>query len=89
MTRGRVHWYTKGTGHGFIKPDDGGPMAFVRREDLAPGEEENLKLEQRLSFISLVGSIAPMVGLDLHRDIRLLIRGRQGCVINEEEEAQR
>jgi biopolymer transport protein ExbB len=27
------------------------------------GEDENLKLEQRLSFLSLVGSIAPMVGL--------------------------
>ncbi|HEX5102515.1 MAG TPA: MotA/TolQ/ExbB proton channel family protein [Pirellulaceae bacterium] len=27
------------------------------------GEEENMKLEHRLSFLSLVGSIAPMVGL--------------------------
>jgi biopolymer transport protein ExbB len=27
------------------------------------GEEENLKLEQRLSLISLIGSISPMVGL--------------------------
>jgi biopolymer transport protein ExbB len=27
------------------------------------GEDENLKLEHRLSFLSLVGSIAPMVGL--------------------------
>ncbi|MDX1946312.1 MAG: MotA/TolQ/ExbB proton channel family protein [Pirellulaceae bacterium] len=27
------------------------------------GEVENLKLEQRLSYISLIGSIAPMVGL--------------------------
>jgi biopolymer transport protein ExbB len=27
------------------------------------GEDENLKLEHRLSYISLVGSIAPMVGL--------------------------
>ena len=27
------------------------------------GEEENLRLEQRLSYISLVGSISPMVGL--------------------------
>jgi biopolymer transport protein ExbB len=27
------------------------------------GEEENLKLEQRLSLISLVGTISPMVGL--------------------------
>lgn len=27
------------------------------------GEEENLRLEQRLSYISLIGSISPMVGL--------------------------
>jgi biopolymer transport protein ExbB len=27
------------------------------------GEEQNMNLEQRLSFISLIGSIAPMVGL--------------------------
>jgi biopolymer transport protein ExbB len=27
------------------------------------GEEENLKLEQRLSYISLIGTISPMVGL--------------------------
>jgi biopolymer transport protein ExbB len=27
------------------------------------GEDENMKLEHRLSFLSLVGSIAPMVGL--------------------------
>src|SRR5262249_23114158 len=27
------------------------------------GEEEGLKLEQRLSYISLIGSISPMVGL--------------------------
>ncbi|HUE70833.1 MAG TPA: MotA/TolQ/ExbB proton channel family protein [Pirellulaceae bacterium] len=27
------------------------------------GEEENLRLEQRLSYISLIGAIAPMVGL--------------------------
>jgi biopolymer transport protein ExbB len=27
------------------------------------GEDENLKLEHRLSFLSLIGSVAPMVGL--------------------------
>lgn len=27
------------------------------------GEEENLKLEQRLSYISLIGTVSPMVGL--------------------------
>ena len=50
MTRGRVHWYSKGTGHGFIKAEDGGPMAFVRREDLAAGEKENLKDNDEVSF---------------------------------------
>ncbi len=50
MTRGRVHWYTKGTGHGFIKVEDGGPMAFVRRDDLAAGEEEDLKDNDEVSF---------------------------------------
>ena len=56
MTRGRVHWYTKGTGRGFIKPDDGGPMAFVRREDLAAGEEENLKDNDEESFEVVQGT---------------------------------
>ncbi len=50
MTRGRVHWYTKGTGHGFIKPDDGSPMAFVRREDLVAGEEEDLENNDQVYF---------------------------------------
>ena len=56
MTRGRVHWYTKGTGQGFIKPDDGGPMAFVRREDIAAGEEENLKDNDEESFEVVQGT---------------------------------
>jgi cold shock CspA family protein len=38
-----VHWYSKNLGHGLIVPEDGGSQAFVRREDLAAGEEENLK----------------------------------------------
>jgi cold shock protein len=59
LTRGRVHWYTKGTGHGFIKPDDGGPMAFVRREDLAAGEEENLKDNDEVSFEVVQGTEGP------------------------------
>lgn len=59
MTRGRVHWYTKGTGHGFIKPEDGGPMVYVRREDLAAGEEENLKDNDEVSFEVVQGTEGP------------------------------
>ena len=59
MTQGRVHWYSKGTGHGFIKAEDGGPMAFVRREDLAAGEEENLKDNDEVSFEVVQGTEGP------------------------------
>jgi cold shock protein len=59
LTRGRVHWYTKGTGHGFIKAEDGGPMAFVRREDLAAGEEEDLKDNDEVSFEVVQGTEGP------------------------------
>jgi cold shock protein len=39
LARGRVDWYSPYLGQGFIVPEDGGPKAFVRREDLASGEE--------------------------------------------------
>ena len=59
MTRGRVHWYSKNLGHGFIKAEEGGPMAFVRREDLAAGEEENLKDNDEVSFEVVQGTEGP------------------------------
>ncbi len=43
MQRGRVAWYSAELGHGFIIPEDGGPKAFVRREDIKAGEEETLE----------------------------------------------
>jgi len=52
-------WYTKGTGHGFIKAEDGGPMVFVRREDLAAGEEGNLKDNDEVSFELVEGTEGP------------------------------
>ena len=39
MARGRVDWYSPYLGQGFIVQEEGGPKAFVRREDLASGEE--------------------------------------------------
>ena len=59
MTRGRVHWYTKGTGHGLIKVEAGDPMVLVRREDLAPGEEEDLKENDEVSFEVVEGTEGP------------------------------
>jgi cold shock CspA family protein len=52
-----VRWYTKGTGHGFIKPEEiGGPVAFVRREDLAAGEDEDLENNDDVSFEVVQGT---------------------------------
>jgi cold shock CspA family protein len=40
LARGRVDWYSPYLRYGFIVPQDGGTKAFVRREDLASGEED-------------------------------------------------
>ena len=40
MSRGRIDWYSPYLRYGFIVPQDGGPKAFERREDLASGEED-------------------------------------------------
>ena len=50
MQRGRVAWYSAELGHGFIIPEDGGPKAFVRREDIKAGEEETLKNNDKVSY---------------------------------------
>ncbi len=39
MARGRVDWYSPYLGQIFIVPEDGGPKAFVCREDLASAQE--------------------------------------------------
>ena len=50
MQRGRVAWYSVELGHGFIIPEDGGPKAFVRSEDIKAGEEETLENNDRVSY---------------------------------------
>ena len=50
MSRGRVAWYSPELGHGFIIPEDGGPKAFVRSEDIKAGEEEPLENNARVSY---------------------------------------
>jgi cold shock CspA family protein len=59
LKRGRVHWYSKNLGHGLIVPEDGGSQAFVRREDLAAGEEENLKNNDEVFFEAIDGTEEP------------------------------
>jgi len=46
---------------GLGKLSAGYPQAVEAMQEV--GEEENLKLEQRLSYIALIGTISPMVGL--------------------------
>ncbi len=59
MTRGRVHWYSKGLGHGFIEPEDGSPMAFVRRDDIGTREEQILENNDEVSFHVVQGMEGP------------------------------
>lgn len=46
---------------GLAKLQEGYPQAVEAMQEV--GEDENMRLEQRLSYISLVGTISPMVGL--------------------------
>jgi cold shock protein len=59
LTRGRVHWYSKGLGHGFIEPEDGDPMAFVRRDDIGTREEQILENNDEVSFEVVQGTEGP------------------------------
>jgi biopolymer transport protein ExbB len=46
---------------GLAKLQDGYPQAVEAMQEV--GEDENMRLEQRLSYIALIGTISPMVGL--------------------------
>jgi biopolymer transport protein ExbB len=46
---------------GLAKLSQGYPQAIEAMQEV--GEEENMKLEHRLSYIALVGTVSPMVGL--------------------------
>jgi biopolymer transport protein ExbB len=46
---------------GLAKLQEGYPQAVEAMQEV--GEEETMKLEQRLGFIALIGTISPMVGL--------------------------
>ena len=56
MVQGRVDWYSANLGHGFISPEDGGTKAFVRHEDIATGEEENLKNNDKVAYEAIQGT---------------------------------
>lgn len=46
---------------GLAKLKEGYPQALEAMQEV--GEEENMKLDHRLSYLALIGTIAPMVGL--------------------------
>jgi biopolymer transport protein ExbB len=46
---------------GLAKLSSGYPQAIEAMQEV--GEEENMKMEHRLSYIALIGTLAPMVGL--------------------------
>jgi biopolymer transport protein ExbB len=46
---------------GLAKLQDGYPQAVEAMQEV--GEDENMRLEQRLSYIALIATVSPMVGL--------------------------
>ena len=58
LARGRVDRYSPYLGQGFIVHEDGGPEAFVRRENLAFGEED-LRNNEEVMFEVAEGSEGP------------------------------
>jgi cold shock CspA family protein len=60
LKRGRVHWYSKNLGHGFIVPEDEGPQVFVLREDIVADEEVNLENnDDEVSYEEIRGTEEP------------------------------
>ncbi len=58
MARERVDWYGANQGYGFIIPENGGPKAFVRREDIKAGEE-HLENNDEDSYEAFQGTEGP------------------------------
>ena len=59
MAQGRVDWYCANLGHGFILSEDGATKAFVRRNYIVAGEEENLENNDRVSYEVIQGTEGP------------------------------
>ena len=59
MAQGRVDWYSTNLGHGFILSEDGATKAFMRREDIVAGEEENLENNDMVSYEVAQGMEGP------------------------------
>ena len=50
MEEGRIHWYSKNLGHGFVFSEDGSATFLVRSAEIAPGEEESLENNDKVSY---------------------------------------
>lgn len=50
MHTGTVKWFNAEKGYGFIKPDDGGPDAFVHIRDVEQSGLDTLRDGQRISY---------------------------------------
>lgn len=59
MARGRVAWYSANLGHGFILDEDKGSKVFMRREDIAAGEEKTLENNDKVSYEVIQGKEGP------------------------------
>lgn len=61
LARGDESFLGRVLAEGLARLSSGYPQAIEAMQET--GEEENMKLEHRLSYIALIGSVSPMVGL--------------------------
>ena len=50
MPRGKVKWFNKNKGFGFITPDDGGDDLFVHHTDIDANGYRSLRDDQEVEF---------------------------------------
>jgi CspA family cold shock protein len=50
MQRGKVKWYDKAKGYGFIKPDNGSPDVFVHFSEIENSRYTQLSADQLISY---------------------------------------
>jgi cold shock protein len=50
MKQGRIHWYSKNLGHGFVFSENGGTTYFVRSTEIASVEEDALENNDKVTY---------------------------------------
>jgi cold shock CspA family protein len=50
MAQGRIHWYSKELGYGFVLSGNGATKYLVRSTEIASGEEDTLENNDEVTY---------------------------------------